>query len=221
MKTEYRSQKTGRIRYVAAGFDNVERFEDAVDILERSGFLRGQISMIASRDAVEARLFGHYRPVDDPYGDGRLPRILFTERHDIVDGPVLAIGMPVFIGGTVNGQPVVATGGALAQATLIAAAEHPDEQEIGTIFGYVINDHYGGLLHELLAQGQLLLGLDAVDQHEQDYACYLLKRLGAQSVTSHVIALGWTRDREAPDRFYPHAANAARPAAAAPQSAMH
>ena len=221
MKTEYRSQGTGQIRYVVAGFDNVERFETAVDLLEMSGFLRGQISMIASRDAMEARLFRHYRPAGDPYGDGRLPHIVFTERHDIVEGPVLAIGMPVYIGGMVNGQQVFATGGALANASLIAAADHPDEHEIGAIFGHVINDHYAGLLHKLLAQGQLLLGLDAVDQHEQDYACYLLKRLGAQSVTSHVIANGWARDRERPDRYIPHAANVARPVAAAPQSAMH
>ena len=221
MRTENRSHETGRIQYVVGGFDNVERFEDAVDILEMSGFLRGQISMIASRDAVETKLSQHYRPAGDPYGDGRLPHILFTERHDIVEGPVLAIGMPVYIGGTVNGQPVVATGGALAQATLLAAAEYADHREIGTIFGQVINDHYAGLLHKLLAQGQLLLGLDAVDQHEQDYACYLLKHLGAQSVTSHAIALGWARDRENPDRYTPHAANAAHTVTGPPQSAMH
>ena len=178
MKTEYRSQGTGQTRYVTAGFESVERFEDAVDILERSGFVRGQISMIASRDAMETRLFRHYRPAGDPYGDGRLPRIVYTERHDFAAGPVLAIGMPVYIGGTVNEQQVFATGGALANAALIAAAEHPDEQEIGTIFGHVIGEHSAGLLHELLAQGQVLLGLDAVDEHEQDYACYLLRRLG-------------------------------------------
>ena len=221
MTTENRSQETGRTRYVVAGFDSVERFEDAVDSLERSGFLRGQINMIASSDAVKTRLFRHYRPADDPYGDGRLPRILFTERHDIVEGPVLAIGMPVYIGGTVNGQPVVATGGALAQATLIAAAKRPGEQEIGTVLGRVINPCYADLLHKQLAQGQLLLGLDAVDEHAQDYGCYLLKRLGAQSVTSHVIARSWARDRESLESYIPHAANIARPAAGSSHSAMH
>ncbi len=205
MKASNIGQSVSNVRHVVASFDNVERFEDAIKLLEQSGFLRAQISMIASRDTVENKLSRHYSPTGGLDAECReQPQALFTERHDIVEGPVLAIGVPVFIGGNVNGQPVVATGGALAVAALIVAEDLSEEAGIGNVLGQIIDDRRAAFIEALLAEGQLLLGFDAINAHEEEFASYLLSKTGGHNVTTHMIARDWRHDRDGLGHFSPY-----------------
>ena len=138
------------VREIVAHFSNADAFEAAVEMLVEHQIRRDAINMIASHDAVREKLGHLYKRSSNIEVDQRLPQTIFTDRHDVANKKVLAIGVPVYIGGIGTGLAVVASGGALAFAALIAAAGAAIGAGVGALMAHSIGSHHDEFLEEQL-----------------------------------------------------------------------
>lgn len=181
------SIQTYEAREVVSSFHNADRFETAVQALEDSGIRREAINMMASHDAVKKKLLAHFKPVDQISNDDELPQAIFSDRHDIKSDKRMAVGLPVYIGGAGAGLAVVATGGTIAFAVLIAAAGAAVGVGIGGLIAQAVGKHHANHLEEQLKMGALLVMVDVSGKAEEDRVIALLRSGGGENTHAHTL----------------------------------
>lgn len=177
---------TYEVREVVAEFHDVDAFEDAVERVERAGIDRSAINMIASHDAVERKLDNHYEPMREIEEDGRVPQTIYADRHEIAEGKAIAVGLPVYVCGAGAGLAVVATGGTLAVAALIAAAGAAAGAGIGSLVARAIGRGHAEKMEDQLRKGTLLLWVHVRDA-EEARVIDILKEAGGENVHAHTL----------------------------------
>lgn len=110
------------VREVTARFDNATTFDLAIETLVDHDISRDAIHMIASHDTVRAELGHLFRQTAKIDEADTAPQPIFVDSHDAANEKALAVGVPLYIGGVGAGPVVVASGGTLAFAALLAAA---------------------------------------------------------------------------------------------------
>ena len=181
------------VREVGATFDKVAAFEDAVDALKDAGVRDLDISMIASHDAVKSRLGHIFEPIDGSDVSATSEPI-FTNRDDIKHGKAAAIGLPAYIGASGAGIAIVATGGTLAFAAVVAAAAAAAGSGIGSLFARAIGKHHAKYMQDQLALGHLLLWVRARDTKDETRLIRLMQDLGGTNVHAHSLTRYWSED---------------------------
>ncbi|MBD1548918.1 hypothetical protein [Roseibium aggregatum] len=183
-----------KVRELVARFDDAETFEDAVEQVEMAGIDRADISMIASQDAIVEKLGHIYRNVRDLEDDARVPQTVNFDRHELAEGKAAIIGFPVYIGGAGAGLAVVASGGTLAIAAVLAAAGAAAGAGIGAIFAHAIDKRHADTLEQHLAEGGLLVWVRLRDETREAEIEKLLKACGGRDVHGHSLKRYWGTD---------------------------
>lgn len=192
---------TYEVREVIAGFHSSEDFEKAVARLEESGFKRDAINMMASHDAVKRKLGRHFvagMKIDE---DESIPQAIYDDEHDVISEKRMAVGLPVYIGGLGAGLAVVATGGTLAFAALIAAAGASVGAGMGTLIARTIGKKHAEFLEKQLSLGALMVMVEVEDAKHEDRAVALLKSAGGENVHAHTLTRYAAFD-EVPLRYF-------------------
>jgi len=180
-----------KVREVVARFEDATKFEDAVEAVERAGIDRSRISMMASHDAVEKKLGHLYIKSSELEEDGTVPQAIFASRHDLAEGKAAAIGVPAYIGGAGAGLAVVASGGTLAFAALIAAAGGAAGAGIGSLLAHALSKHHADVLEQQLALGGLLVWVEVENKEEEEKILDVLKKAGGEDIHAHSITRYW------------------------------
>lgn len=189
-----RSDDTYEVREVVAEFTDPDMLEDTVESLERAGLDRSDISMMATYDAVTKKLGHLYASVSEVEDDGDVPQTVFADRHERAEAKAAIIGLPVYIGGSAAGLAVVASGGTLAVAALLAAAGAGAGAAIGALLSGAIDRRHAATVEDQLASGGMLLWVRVKDDAQEARVTALLRDGGGDNVHAHTLKRHWGTD---------------------------
>ena len=108
-----------------AVFHDVSSLEAAVDDLRKAGFKRGDISLLASEDAIEKKLGHRYERVEELEDAPDAPRVVYRTRTSVGESEDLIVGSLTYLPAVLAAGTVVASAGIVAAAvtgTAIAGA---------------------------------------------------------------------------------------------------
>ncbi|MEM7024835.1 MAG: hypothetical protein AAF637_19985, partial [Pseudomonadota bacterium] len=87
----------GTVTEAVAVFHDVESLDAAVDELREAGFKRGDISLLASEDAVEKKLGHRYERVEELEDEPDAPRTAYRTRASLADTEDAIIGSLTYL----------------------------------------------------------------------------------------------------------------------------
>jgi hypothetical protein len=178
------------VREVVGTVHSLEEIDALVDRLTTSGFDRGDISLMASHDAVVRKLRAVYRdPVEIAEAPG-LPRRDLMTRDDVASVSAVVFGTLVSVGALGAAVPIIASGGALAAiagAALTGGAA-------ATAIGKVIRDRIvkgldAATLENDLLHGGLVVFVRARDPEREGEAIAIMRDCGASNVHVHEVRM--------------------------------
>jgi hypothetical protein len=170
---------------VVAIFHASEHLESAIDELLSSGFDRAELSLLASEDAVAAKLHHCYQPSEDMADDRSVPRTAFVSTAAIGDAEGGLIGALTYVGATVAAGAMVVSGGALAATIAAAAVAGGAGGLIGAVLARWVGRHHAAYLSAQMENGGLLLWVRAWSPSDEARAVEILRRHAGDRVHAH------------------------------------
>lgn len=138
---------------VVGVFDDRDRLEAAIEMLQSRGFERSQLTVLGTADAVRKRLGLAVSPPDEPGGQFETP-VDESEKQNVT--PLLA-GVPAYIGAVLAAGVTVASGGTLAGAAVAALLGATGGGVLGASAAGAMRDSVDSSYEEQLAKGGILL----------------------------------------------------------------
>jgi hypothetical protein len=177
------------IREAVGVFETPESLEATIDELQRSGFNRAALSLLAAETAVDAKLGHKYRKIAELEDDPIVPRCCYVSTESIGDAEGGLVGGLMYIGATATAGAVVASGGTLALVISAAALAGG----VGGLFGALLADwlgrHHAHHLQEQLDHGGLLLWVRTWTPEQEARAADILSRHSGRDVHVHTLPL--------------------------------
>lgn len=179
---------TTTLREAVGVFHDPGALQEALDELLGSGFDRAEISLLASEHAIEAKLHHRYRKVAELEDDPQVPRAAYVSLESIGDAEGSLIGGLMYLGAVAAGGAVVASGGTLAGAFLLAAMAGGAGGLFGSALAKFIDYHHSDYLQRQLEKGGLLLWVHARDPEHEERAKRILERHSGDHVHVHELS---------------------------------
>jgi hypothetical protein len=162
------------IREAVAVFDDAEKLESAVSLLQSNGIDRAELSFLAHA-SLAGRPIGDLRQAADDPSTSREPVVSET---DLRQGRVLGTGLAATIAGFAAAGFTVATGG-VAAAIAAAAVAAGGVGAAGTLLGRKVAEDRASLLDRQLARGGVLLSVRTREAATQASVLEILRRYSA------------------------------------------
>jgi hypothetical protein len=178
------------VREVVGTVHSREDLDALVDRLTTSGFDRGDISLMASHEAVVRKLRAIYRDPVEVAEAPDLPRRNLVTRDDVSSVSAVVFGTLVSIGSLGAALPIIASGGALA--AIVAAALTGGAA--ATAIGKVIRDRIvkgldAATLENDLLHGGLVVFVRARDPEREELAMAIMRDCDASNVHVHEVRM--------------------------------
>jgi hypothetical protein len=180
-ETGARKQK---VTEAVAVFHDVSSLEAAVDDLRKAGFKRGDISLLASEDAIERKLGHRYERVEELEDAPDAPRVVYRTRASLGESEDVIIGSLTYLPAVLAAGTVVASAGVVAAAitgTAIAGAL------IGTVLARWLDERHANYLSEQLEHGGLLLWARTRNKEQERAALRILADHSGADVHLHQL----------------------------------
>src|SRR5918994_7114178 len=103
--------KTDKVTEAVAVFHDASSLDAAVEELRKAGFKRGDISLLATEDAVEKKLGHRYERIEELEDEPEAPRVAYKTRASVGGSEDLLIGSMTYLPAVVAAGTVVATAG--------------------------------------------------------------------------------------------------------------
>ena len=129
------------LREAVGVFSSADKMETAIEDLQENGFDRAEISLLASEEAVRAKLGHRFYDAKDLEDDPDVPRTAFVSTEALGDAEGALIGGLMYAGALAAAGMTVASGGAFG--ALLAA----------TIAGGASGGLIGGVLALIVGEG--------------------------------------------------------------------
>jgi outer membrane lipoprotein SlyB len=184
MATEPGTRNDDTVIEAVAVFHDVTALDEAVEDLRKAGFKHGDISLLASEDAVEKKLGHRYERVEDLEDDPNAPRIAYRTRDTLGDTEGVIVGSLTYLPAVLAAGTVVASTGIVAAAvtgTAIAGAL------IGTVLTRWLGEQHARQLAEQLDHGGLLLWVRTHGRDQEEEALRILRDHGGADVHLHQL----------------------------------
>lgn len=169
---------TETIREVVAVFDDEEALDEAVYELETRGFDRAAFSLLASEEAVRAKLGHRYQQVKEVEDEPNVPRDTFFSRVSRLEVDFLPTPIFASIG-------VLALAGIGSVLTVLVAAGAG--AALGAVLSRILHEHFATRVQEQLARGGLLLWVNVRNPLQEETALEVLRSHSAHDVHTHDI----------------------------------
>jgi hypothetical protein len=179
-----RDAKTGKVTEAVAVFHDVSSLDAAVEDLRKAGFRHGDISLLASEDAVEKKLGHRYERVQELEDAPDAPRVRYRTRASLGDTEDVIIGSLTYLPAVLAAGTVVASAGIVAAAvtgTAIGGAL------LGTVLARWLGEHHAEHLSEQLEHGGLLLWVRTHDKEQEEAALRILTEHSGADVHLHQL----------------------------------
>lgn len=180
-------QATGTIREAVGVFATADTLQAAIDDLMSSGFDRAELSLLASEQAVEAKLGHRYRKVAEVEDDGTVPRRSYVSTESVGDAEGGLIGGLLYIGAVAAAGAIVASGGTLAAAISGAVLAGGAGGAVGSMLANLVGDAHAARIQEQIDHGGLLLWVRTRDAEHEARAIGILQRHSGYDVHVHAL----------------------------------
>jgi hypothetical protein len=173
------------IREAVGVFHDQRSLQSAVDGLLIAGFDRSYLSMLADRRSVEAKLGHTVETVSDLEDDTEVPTRAFIGIDSLTEGKGVLFGVPFYVGACAAAISVLASGGTLVTAFVVAAIAGIACMAIGIALVRVIGTRQAQRLSEQLERGGLLLWVRTPTPEDERRAIETMRVNGAADVHVH------------------------------------
>ena len=180
-------EKAETIREAVGVFQTPNTLQDAIDELMSSGFDRAQLSLLASEQAVDAKLGHHYEKCKELEDDPTVPRTAYVSTESVGDAEGGLVGVLMYVGATAAAGAVVATGGTLAAVIGSAAVAGGAGGLIGSALARWLGDQHAHHLQEQLDHGGLLLWVRTWNAADEKRATAILAKHSGRDVHVHTL----------------------------------
>ncbi|MEF2550111.1 hypothetical protein VQ042_01900 [Aurantimonas sp. A2-1-M11] len=177
------------VREAVGVFHDRRQFQAAIDDLLGGGFDRAELSLLASRAAVEQQLGHRYRSVRDLEDNPSVPVVAYVSREDVGDAEGMVAGILIYVGAVAAAGAMLASGGTLAAAIAAATVSGYIAGSLGSVFDRTIEREYSQRIEEQLAAGGLLLWVHARDADHERRATDIMRRNGGEDVHVHDLTV--------------------------------
>ncbi|MEZ5825962.1 MAG: hypothetical protein R3C97_14845 [Geminicoccaceae bacterium] len=170
---------------VVAVFHGVDDMERAVESLFAAGFAKGDVSMLASEDAVEQKLGHRYEKVEELEDEPEAPRVAYRSTAELVETEKTIMQSLTYLPAMLAAGTVVASTGVVAAAVTGAAL---GGMALSTVLAQWLDKRHADRLQEQLEHGGLLLWVRVVDAQSRERALSILRENGGDDVHAHSFA---------------------------------
>ncbi len=178
------------VREVVGTVHSREELDALVDRLTTSRFDRGDISLMASHDAVVRKLRAIYRDPVEIAEAPDLPRRDLVTRDDVSSVSAVVFGTLVSVGALGAALPVIASGGALAAIVAVALTGGAAATAIGKVIRDRIVERLDAVsLENDLLHGGLVVFVRARDPEREEEAMAIMRDCGASNVHVHEVRM--------------------------------
>jgi hypothetical protein len=184
MSAEADAKTAKTVTEAVAVFHDVTSLDAAVDDLRKAGFKHGDISLLASENAVEKKLGHRYERVEDLEDSPDAPRTGYRTRATIGESEGVIVGSLTYLPAVLAAGTVVASAGIVAAAitgTAIAGAL------IGTVLARWLDESHAKYLSDQLEHGGLLLWVRTHDKEQEETAMRILLEHAGADVHLHKL----------------------------------
>jgi hypothetical protein len=182
----------GPTRFEVVGvFDDRDGLERAMDALEGNGIQRPQISLLGTKEAVEAKLGLPLREVQEEPGaaaDPGTPRQEPIKRDEAGNLTGLMTGIPAYAGAALAAGVTAASGGALGGVAVAALAGAAAGGAAGGSAGSLLNDSIDRAYDEQLRAGGICLIVTLTDPGQTNTVKRILEEHAAKRVETQVVS---------------------------------
>jgi hypothetical protein len=193
IRQQGRSDMAHTAREAVAVFSSEQTLEAAIDDLERHGFDRAEISLLAGEGTVEKKLRHRYRRVEQAEDYPNAPRLSFVSDQSVHEAEGAAIGFPLYIGATTATGIAVAAGGPISAAIGAALIGGSLGGLIGGLLAGWIGAERADFIDSQLAQGGLVLWVRTRDAAHEKKALDILAKHSPHDVHIHAVP-DWALD---------------------------
>ena len=177
----------GASREAVGVFADAASLQGAIDELLSVGFETEALSLLASEEAVEAKLGHKYQKVSELEDDSAAPRTRYVPRETLEDAERTAVGSLGIVGGLATAGAVVASGGALGSALLAAGLGAGTWGLLGELLAKFIGGEHAESVTEQIAHGGLLLWVRCAGSEQETGAQEILERHSGKDVHVHTL----------------------------------
>lgn len=177
------------VREAVGVFHDRTQFQAAIDDLLSGGFDRAEISLLASRSAVETKLGHRYRSVRDLEDDPTVPVVAYVSMEDVGDAEGMVAGILIYVGAVAAAGAMLASGGTLAAAIAVATVSGYIAGSLGSVVARTLEGQYLQRLEEQLGAGGLLLWVHTRDADHERRATEIMRRNGGEDVHVHDLTV--------------------------------
>ncbi len=182
------NQSQTQFREAVAVFSSAAALQEAADELLISGFDRADLSLLATKEALQDKFAGRYRSVQDLEDETGVPYTAFVGPDSKTEAKAGITGALAYVGAVASAGAVVASGGALLPAVGAAVAAGSAGGAIGSYLAQFIEEKHAGFLEGQIRNGGLLLWVRTSEAELEDKAREILERQGGRDVHFHDIA---------------------------------
>jgi hypothetical protein len=173
------------VREAVGVFADADALQAAIDDLMSSGFDRAEISLLASEEAVVAKLGHRYRRVEDLEDDAEVPRAAYVSVESVGDAEGAVIGGLMYVTAGLLMGPVALAGGTLAAIGTAGLAGMGIGGLLGAQLARLIGAHHAKRIEEQIHHGGLLLWVRAWNADRERRAVEILSRHSGRDVHVH------------------------------------
>lgn len=164
------------IREAVGIFFDRQHLEEALQELQRSGFVQDEIGLLAGERAVSKSLSDIYDQYNSSADESAAPKTAFVKKDSLGDTFRSLSGGLVFTGGTTAMGAAVISAGVFGGAVLAAATGAAAVVGIGALAGAVIHKNDAEYLEEQVDAGHLLVFVRVSSADEEKRAVNILSR---------------------------------------------
>jgi hypothetical protein len=177
------------VREMAGVVRTATILDSVIDALQRAGFDRADIDVMADAKTIRDRFGQIFVPVEDLADVPGVPRRAFVRDEDvsILRGGVF--GMLFYIGATAAALGVVASGGGLAAAVASAAAAGAASGGLGALAARFIGRKRAELIETMISEGGLVLFVRVRSEEAERRAEQIMRDQGVEAVRVHEITI--------------------------------
>jgi hypothetical protein len=180
-------QEARTVREAVGIFNSPGDLQGAIDELLSFGFDRAELSLLASRHAVEEKLGHRYEKVSALADDPTVPRAAYVSTEAIGGAEGGLIGGLMYVGAAAAAGAVVTAGGTLAAAIAATVLAGGAGGLIGSILAKLVGDHHAHYLQEQMDSGGLLLWVRTWDAEDEKRAVEILTMHSGGDVHVHAL----------------------------------
>lgn len=177
------------VREVAGIVRTPETLDNVVDALERAGFDRADIDILANVDTIRDRFGPMLIPMEELADVPNAPRRPFTRRDDVTIVRAGAFAVLFYVGAAVAALGVVASGGSLAAALAAAAAAGTASGGIGALATRFLSRERANLVETMIKEGGLVLWVRVRSEEAERRAEQIMRERSVEAIRMHEITL--------------------------------